>query len=176
MAATATSGVTSSSPTTTARLDNKSPMTTSAARGTTRPSRSVVAAWSCLLLSEEEHRREALRGCAEAAGWEPIACGSIVQAVEEVERWRTQLAIVDLGSMHASEKSAYLQLAARLASRDRLLLICDEAASHETELHARQAGAWLYVPSPELGAGMTELLGEARQVARKLSDPDVVAV
>ncbi len=163
------------SPAATACVESDNHTTTTEMRGVASSPRTTVAAWSSLLLAEEEHRLNGLRLAAEAAGWDPIPCDSVGQAVREIDRWRTQLAIVDMGSMPSLHKAAYLQFAARLASHDRLLVICDEPTDTEGELLARQAGAWLYVPAPEFGPGLTELLSEARDVAQKLSDPDAVS-
>ncbi|QDT67462.1 hypothetical protein MalM25_03600 [Planctomycetes bacterium MalM25] len=135
--------------------------------------RAAVASWACLLLSEEESRRDALCHAAESAGWDPIPCGSVGQAVREMDRWQTQLTIIDLGSMSSLHKSAYMQFASRTTGPDRLLLICDEPTDAEGELLARQAGAWIYAPSPEFGAAMTELLNEARGVAQKLAEQEL---
>lgn len=176
MAVTASAGAAPTSSAATTRLDPEHRLPASSkARATTRPPRSTVAAWACLVLSEEAGRLEGLSHTAESAGWDPIPCGSVGQAVREMERWRTQLMIVDLGSMSSLQKAAYMQFASRMGSPQRLLLICDEPTDAEGELLARQAGAWLYVPSPDFGAGMTELLDAARGVAQKLNEQEPVS-
>lgn len=136
-----------------------------------RPPRKAAPAWACLLLCEEAKRQRLLEQAAVAAGWSPISCSSVGEAMQQHKRWRTQLAVVDLGSMSAVSKSAYLHFASRVASRDRLLLICEEPSDAQGELAARQAGAWMYLPSPEFGAGLTELLSDARAIAEKIAGP-----
>ena len=136
-----------------------------------RPARKAAPAWACLLLSDEPKRRRLLEQAATAAGWEPIPCSSVGEAIQLNNRWRTQLAVVDLAAMNAVSKSAYLHFASRVASRERLLLICDEPTDAQGELAARQVGAWMYLPSPEFGVGLTELLSDARAIAEKIAGP-----
>lgn len=139
----------------------------------TRTVRKTAAAWACLVLSEDRQRRSSLGQIATDAGWDPIECGSVGEALREIQRWRTQLSVIDLGTMSNVQKASYMQFAERVASRDRLLLVCDEpldeTGSQEGELRARQAGAWLYVPSPDLANGFANLLGEARCIAEKIT-------
>lgn len=142
-----------------------------AAAAPSRPPRPNGSAWACLLVSDEAKRRQLLEESAVAAGWDPIPCESIGEAMKRHKRWRTQLAIVDLGSMNAASKSAYLQFAGKIAATDRLLLVCDEPTDNQGELVARQVGAWMYLPSPEFGDGMTELLSDARSIAEKIVAP-----
>lgn len=136
-----------------------------------RSARKAAPAWACLLLSDEPKRRRLLEQAIGAAGWEPIPCSSVGEAIQQHNRWRTQLAVVDLATMNAVSKSAYLHFASRVASRERLLLICDEPTDAQGELAARQVGAWMYLPSPEFGAGLTELLSDARVIAEKIAGP-----
>jgi hypothetical protein len=112
-----------------------------------------------------------LEQAAVAAGWAPIPCGSVSDAEQQDKRWRTQLAVIDLGSMNAVNKSAYLHFASRIASRDRLMLICEESSDAQGELAARQVGAWMYLPSPDFGSGLTDLLSDARAIAEKIAGP-----
>ncbi len=146
-----------------------------AAAAPSRPARKAPSAWACLLLCEEATRQGLLEQAAVAAGWEPIPCSSVGDAVMQHKRWRTQLAVIDLGSMNAVNKSAYLQFASRLASRDRLLLICEESPDAQGELAARQSGAWMYLPSPDFGTGLIDLLSDARAIAEKIAGPRRVA-
>ncbi len=143
-------------------------------------SRKTAAAWACLVLAEDSVRLEALAEASAQAGWDPIACRSIGEALRELGRWRTQLSIIDLGAMTNVQKAAYLQFAERTSSRDRLLLVCDEpnadANCHEGELRARQLGAWLYVPTPDLTEGFTQLLSEARGVAEKIAGDSLAGI
>ncbi|QDV72461.1 hypothetical protein [Botrimarina mediterranea] len=140
-----------------------------------RPARKAAPAWACLLLSDETKRRRLLEQAAVAAGWEPIPCSSVGDAIQQHNRWRTQLAVVDLATMNAVSKSAYLHFASRVASRERLLLVCDEPTDGQGEIAARQVGAWMYLPSPEFGDGLTELLSDARAIAEKISGPRRIA-
>lgn len=136
------------------------------------PTRRTASAWACLLLSADESRRHELRLAAIAAGWDPIECRSIGDASRRWQRWRTQFAVIDLGSMAQPQKAAYMQFADSLASRERLLLVCDEpshdAECHDGEIRARQAGAWLYVPSPDFCDGLRSLFSEAKSIAEKI--------
>ena len=136
-----------------------------------RPARKTAPTWGCLLLSDEARRRRMLEQTAIAAGWDPIPCSSVGDAIQQHNRWQTQLAVVDLSTMNAVSKSADLHFASRLASRERLLLICDEPTDANGELAARQVGAWMYLPSPEFGAGLTALLSDARAIAEKIAGP-----
>ncbi|TWT95360.1 hypothetical protein Pla108_35070 [Botrimarina colliarenosi] len=140
--------------------------------GTTqqRAPRQTVGTWACLVLSDDSQRRRLLEQAATAAGWDPVPCASVGEAMQSHKRWRTQLAAVDLGAMNAVSKSAYLQFSTRLTSRDRLLLVCDEPAGTDGELLARQAGAWMYLPTPEFGAPLISLFVEAKLAAEKAAD------
>lgn len=140
-------------------------------RGESRTTRKVVPSWACLLVSEDEQRRRRFASTAEAAGWSAISCGSIGEAMQQAARWRTQLAVIDLGHMAAVQKSAYLQYAAKIATREALLLVSDEPSDSmaDAELLSRQAGAWLYLASPEFGEGLTDLFAQARHLAEKIA-------
>lgn len=136
--------------------------------------RSVKTGWACLLLAEDDDRREHLAYVAKAGGWEPIACGSVGEAIRQSNRWKTQLATIDLGSMPAIQKAAYLQFASTLASRERLLVISDEPIDGSGEVSARQAGAWTYLPNPDFHEGLADLFAEARAVAEKIAPTTAV--
>lgn len=143
-----------------------------------RSKRVAGTVWACLVVAEDKERREQFDRMAVQAGWHPIACGSVGEAVRESERWKTQLAIIDLGRMSPVRKSSFLGFASRIAARERLLMISDEPTveSPEVEQYARQIGAWMYLASPDFKRGLKDLLGEARQVAEKLgADPTVGA-
>jgi len=142
----------------------------SSTRRADRPGRNVASAWACLLLAGDRQRLDGFAYAAESAGWEPIRCDSIGAALRQFDRWRTQLAVVDLGAMPESSRAAYRQFVERIASHERLIVVSDEPAPDDgqTELWTRQAGAWLYLPSPEFDDGLRQLFAEARQAAEKL--------
>lgn len=147
-------------------------------RSASSSSRATGKAWACLVVADNTSRRERLGAAAKKAGWSPISCGSIGEALRESGRWRTQLTVLDLGVMPAVHKSAYLQFASQIASRERLLFVSDEptADAPDAELWARQAGAWLYLASPDLEAGVAPLLAEARAIVEKLRKTTTPAV
>lgn len=130
--------------------------------------RALKTGWACLLLAEDRNRRDGLARSAEAGGWEPIVCGSVGEAIRQHKRWATQLAAIDLGLMSEMQKTAYMKFAGTLASRERLLVISDEPTNSDGELLARQAGAWVYLPTPDFHKGVVELFAEARAAAEKL--------
>lgn len=139
-------------------------------RSASRPAPPVATSWACLVVSGDDKRRRGFADAAESAGWSTIPCASVGEAMQQAARWRSQLAVVDLGAMAAAQKSAYLQFAGKIASRDALLLVSDEPTADVTdaELLARQAGAWLYLASPEFDAGLAGLFADARLIAEKL--------
>ncbi|MEO0529414.1 MAG: hypothetical protein AAF266_02435 [Planctomycetota bacterium] len=143
--------------------------TSAAATDTPVRSQSLKTSWACLLLAEDANRRQDLANSAIDGGWEPIVCGSVGEAIRQHKRWATQLAAIDLGEMAAVQKAAYLQFAGTMATRERLLIISDEPTGTEGELWARQAGAWVYLPSPDFQDGVADLFAEARMAAEQLT-------
>lgn len=141
-----------------------------ARRSTSRPAPAVATSRACLVLSDDANRRHGFVEAAESAGWSAIPCDSVGEAMQQAARWRSQLAVVDLGEMPSAQKSAYLQFAGKIASREALLLVSDEptADAADTELLARQAGAWLYLTTPDFDAGLESLFADARRIAEKL--------
>ena len=118
--------------------------------------------WSCMVLSPAESRLEAMSRGARRAGWNPIDCLSTEEAVRQDRRWRTQLALVDMDGNRSAQE--YIDLVS--GRSDLLLMICDERPTGESETWARQAGAWLYLPEPQLGEELVELCSEALRICK----------
>lgn len=126
-----------------------------------------VSTWMCLVLSADGQRRRRLLDLTDAAGWRPIECDSVSEAVRQADRWKTHLAVLDLLGLAEPHRETFRKFAERLSQRpDPLLMICDDEASAD-ELWARQLGAWLYLPEPELGEDLMRLCVEALRAAEK---------
>ncbi|MEQ8849108.1 hypothetical protein [Botrimarina sp.] len=139
-----------------------------------RPHRQKSSESVCLLLAANAGRRAGLSKAAKSAGWRVLECDSATEATRQHQRWLTQLTAIDLGATAESVRKACQQFAESIRQSDRLLLIYDEPGSPETEVWARQNGAWAYVPSPEFNDGLVELFAEALTAAAK-SGPSAVA-
>lgn len=115
------------------------------------PAATATTTWTSLVVSPNGDRRRRIVSAAEVGGWRVIECTQVDEALRRAERWRTQLAVLDLYGAAATDRVALQSLAEKLAGRpEPLLMICDDAAAND-ELWARQLGAWLYLPAPELG-------------------------
>lgn len=165
-----------SSVTTAGRAAATSPKTFARSRAGRRADRVIGTQWACLVLAPNTDRREVLERSARDAGWTPIVCAAVAEANELLGRWRTQLAAIDLGGAPAAEGVALREFTKSVASRDRLLAVIDDATTDGVELWARQAGAWVYLPAPDLGltsegkeADLTGFFSDAREAAEKLA-------
>jgi hypothetical protein len=138
------------------------------------PSPRVVTAWTALVCSVDDARRWRALHAAESAGWRVLGSETVAGALQLLERWRTQLAIVDLSATDERVKETLRLLAERIAehreaSQGCLLMIVDDDTTGASELWARQIGAWLYLPEATLDEGITLLCDQALDVAHKLA-------
>ncbi|MGL4512107.1 MAG: hypothetical protein ACRCT8_03395 [Lacipirellulaceae bacterium] len=146
----------------------------------------VVASWTAMVLSIDDARRRRLSEAAASAGWRTIDCRSVSEAGQVAQRWRTQLAVIDLGAAERDgdgaagderSKLALRRLAERLAEASGpLLMVCDDDPDAAAELWAREVGVWLYLPEATLGEDITALCSEAMAIAEKLHRGGIVAV
>ena len=167
-----------SSRTTAGRVAAAAPKTVARHRPSRRTDRVVGTQWACLVVAPNASRREALERSIRSAGWTPIVCESAGEAGEQLEKWRSQLAAVDLGGQPKEARSGLREFAERAASNDRLLAVIDDGTNDGAELWARQAGAWVYLPAPTLGDDEADLTGffvDARAAAEKLASRFVIA-
>ena len=118
---------------------------------------------ACLLLAADPQRRSALQAAAKSAGWTVVSCDAVGDAVRQSQRWLTQLAAVDLGFVPEGARQGYRQFVEAIGKTDRLMLICDEPGCAESEVLARQAGAWMYLPSPRFDESLVGLFQQALQ-------------
>lgn len=130
---------------------------------------------ACLLLAANAARRDGLQSAARSAGWAVVSCETVSEAVRQSQRWLTQLAAIDFGFVPDGAKQGYRQFVESVGRSDRLMLISDEPGSTESELLARQSGAWLYLPSPRFDESLVELFAEALQATSKSAVSRVTA-
>lgn len=123
----------------------------------------------CLVLSEGPRRRQMLCRSAEESGWDTVVCHDAGQAEIEAQRFRFQLAILDLAATGGVAPEGFRQLGERLA-RDSgpLLMICGQDDDTLEEIWARQLGAWLYLPGVDDTCDVAMLCREALKAAGKL--------
>ncbi|MEN0110816.1 MAG: hypothetical protein AAF805_08835 [Planctomycetota bacterium] len=143
--------------------------------GVSRPGgtrRTTAIAWASLVLSPDETRLRQLADATQIAGWEPIPCLSAAEAMRLSQRWRTQLATIDLSGLTDGRRDTHRQLASQLVTHDRLVVVCDDAATPDGELWARQAGVWLYLPKVDPGEGLVSVFRDALGIAEKLATAD----
>lgn len=129
----------------------------------------INSTWMCLVLSPDIERRRRLLGITGDAGWRPIECESVGDAMKQSERWKTHLAIVDFYGLHERQRQTFRKFAEWLGKKSEpLLMICDDEDSSSTsEVWARQVGVWLYLPEASLGNDLVDLCAEAIQAAEK---------
>jgi hypothetical protein len=142
------------------------------------PSSRVVTAWTALVCSVDDARRWRALHAAESAGWRVLGSDTVSGALQLLDRWRTQLAIIDLSAGDERVNQTLRRLAERIAERHSepngcLLMVIDDDESGAAELWARQIGAWLYLPEGSLDAGLTSLCDQALEVAHKLAQPQI---
>ena len=129
-----------------------------------------VKDWTCLILSLDNVRREQLRSMVHFSGWRPLACSSVAQALQQVERLETQFALVDLAPDTDGQRESVFRLVERLSDRaEPLVMVCDDEPCPEAELWARKLGVWLYLPEPQIGEELVELCQQALQISRSRS-------
>lgn len=135
----------------------------------TAVTRVANSTWMCLILSADAERRSRLLGITSEAGWRPIECESVGDAIKQSDRWKTHLAIVDFCGLAERQRQTFRKFAKRLGKQtEPLLMICDDEDSSSTsELWARQVGVWLYLPEASLGNDLVDLCAEAIQAAEK---------
>ncbi len=125
--------------------------------------------WTCLLLSFYKQRMQAMSEAATKSGWRPLKANSVGEALRLQERWQTQLAIIDLGTMPEKQKETFRKFAVKYtAETNSLLIVCEEESSPAGELWARKIGSWLYLPDADLKEGLNDLYKEAIGVANKM--------
>lgn len=134
--------------------------------------RKLASAWTCLVLSHDSARRLKIANAAAAAGWRPLCSATVDEATRLAQRWATQLVAVDFVPAAAADASSVREFTESVAIRERLVVVCDDTPDATSEAWARQVGAWLYLPSPDMGAPMAELFSEALSVAKKLGPPE----
>ncbi len=151
-------------------LQSNSTEPVSAGQGLQTASTSVAnSTWMCLVLSANAERRQRLLGITDEAGWRPIECESVGDAIRQSDRWKTRLAVVDFCGLPERQRQTFRKFAERLGKQaEPLLMICDDEDSSSTnELWARQVGVWLYLPEASLGNDLVDLCAEAILAAEK---------
>lgn len=137
-----------------------------------RPQRVGGESVALLLLTDEKRRRH-VQQAIEIAGWHVLACASVGEAIKQLDRWRTQLAVVELAASSDPHRDTVRRFVDKhLSAQPRggdtpLVVISDEQATPADELWARQAGVWLYLPEMEAGDDLSELCREALRSVRK---------
>lgn len=134
------------------------------------PPRVVRTAPECvaLLLVSDDARRPAIADAVDAAGWHVLVCDSVGDAMRQADRWRTQLAVIELAATTDAHRATFQKFAEQLGnSGSPLVVISDERPTPADELWARQSGAWLYLPEMDSGEDLTALCRDALQSVRK---------
>jgi DNA-binding NtrC family response regulator len=120
----------------------------------------------CLIVSSDAERGEMLASAAVENGWDPIVCSDAEAALDHRTRGFAQLAIVDLESDATGEFSQLL--GSLTSSKDLLTMVCGNEGNIEEEIHARQAGVWLYLPGVSETCNLSLLCGEAKHIVTKM--------
>lgn len=149
-------------------------------RGPSRSMRSLTSARTvvraerpmCLIAAGIDERRAAMGRVAREAGWQPVLCDDHESAQGAIDRWRLQMAWIDLESFdepwrtdegrdeRIDDFSSYQSCAVAstgqrigdmVASlRGVLLIVCGHEHDPQEEIWARQLGAWLYLPGASM--------------------------
>lgn len=135
--------------------------------------RSAGFAGKCLLVSKEEAFLEGMKRAASGAGWD---CATSMSARDSLRRAFLHcfgLAIVDI------DPSAQRQLLADLfrilkSGSGGLVIAYDRNAEPESELWARQNGAWLYVPGAAEWDSLSVACAEARRLQERTTNRDTL--
>ncbi|TWT42665.1 hypothetical protein [Botrimarina hoheduenensis] len=155
------------SPGGTVRPPTPTPRTTPRLSPTPRSVRSFGDCASLVLVTDPARRR-AVTQAAQSAGWRVVACQSPDETAAQVQQWRLQFAIVELAAGDLPQRSALRQSVQQLREASSpLLIVADQAPTHEDELWARQIGAWLYLPAMTVGEELTQLCREALYSVRR---------
>lgn len=123
-----------------------------------------------LVLVADSNRRSAITHSIRLAGWRVLPCVEAGEAAQQLHRWRTQLAIVELAANDSEARESFRRFAAELkAGAAPLVIISDQQPTDADEVWARQAGAWLYLPAMGTGDDLTDLCREALKSLRRKS-------
>lgn len=123
----------------------------------------------CLVAASSAERRAEFAAAAICAGWNPIECTTVADALLTERRLRMQLALVDLSPGAGSVHPNWPELVECLADRGELLtVVCGGTGEAEEEIWARQLGVWLYLPGAMDPQEAHPLLSEARDIAGRL--------
>lgn len=173
-------------------LEHSSALATAPSRSAAEFSSVATTAPRCVIVARHEERREQLAEAAVRSGWAVVDLDNVEQALETIDRYLFELAVIDGAAedefgVPASLRDAESPRAAfadddpelaelkRLvetvaAERGALLAVCGEEGNAMQEIWARGLGAWLYLTGeldPESLPFMYDAAREATdQVAR----------
>ena len=134
-------------------------------RGSTRK-RSEYLVFHCVIASRSAERQEAIARAVAESGWEPVVCSDAEAVHAHQSRRFAQLAIIDLESDSSGE---FQNVTTRLAAtRDLLTVVCGHENNQQEELHARQSGAWVYLPGVNDSSALSQLCSEAKQLVERM--------
>ena len=151
-----------------APLNDVAPLTRSKS-GVKQRRQTQTSVWQCLVVAEDDYRREMLARSAREQGWQPLLCADAGQAAVELGRTRFGLAMVDLEGFDGFTPDGYRQLAEQIShGGGPLMMVCGNEGDALEEIWARQLGVWLYLPGVDETCDLGMLCGEARKVNEKL--------
>lgn len=136
-----------------------------AARGAGRAPRKA-GLQQCLIVASDPVRQSMLVDAACDAGWETLIAPDAAAALVLLSREFIGLAVVDLEGRQATE---FTSLFERLRRTGALLsLVCGNEGNVQEEIYVRQTNPWLYLPGVQLGAELSTLLQQGRQLSERM--------
>lgn len=135
--------------------------------------RTAGFAGKCLLVSKEEAFLEGMKRAASGAGWDCATSGNPRDSLRRAFLHCFGLAIVDIEpSMHRQMLADLFRLLT--GSSGGLVIAYDRSAEPESELWARENGAWLYVPGVAEWDSLSVACAEARRLQERTANRDTL--
>jgi len=134
-----------------------------------QPTDTSATAFSCMIVTTQDTRRDNFVAGAENAGWRVIRRATPRDAVQQSRTAAPQLLIVDLVGNESPEDSR--ALLESVSQRDgTLLLVCGNEGDAMEEIWARSLGVWLYLPGIPDDADFSEPFSEALKITKPNAD------
>ena len=131
-----------------------------------QPTESPAAAYSCMIITSRDSRRDMFVSATEKSGWDVIQRATAPDAAQQSRTSAPHLMIVDLADGESTDECR--ALLESMSERDgTLLLVCGSEGDAMEEIWARGLGVWLYLPGVSDAADLSGLCADALAITQR---------